>query len=285
MTGVTAGQWWAGGRSVELSIGGVPRQVFVRDEGAGPCLTLLHGYPASSLEWAGVWPALTEGHRVVTLDFLGHGASDKPAGHSYPLDEQAELVEAVWSHLDIAATAVVAYDYGAIITQILQTRRAPITAITYLNASLYPELYRPRPIQRLAPLPIVGAAVWRRFDERAFHRTWAAVFGSEHPLGPELAHEHWTALTRNDPRATASRAVLSYIRQRARRSDQLTATLAAATPTQFLWGSADPVSGRLTADALRHRLGNPNLTEYPGVGHVPHLEIPDQIAEAIMRHS
>jgi pimeloyl-ACP methyl ester carboxylesterase len=107
------------------------------------------------------------------------------------------------------------------------------------------------------------------FRRTAFHRTWAAVFGSEHPLEPELAHEHWTALTRDDPRATASRAVLSYIKQRARRADQLTATLTAATPTQFLWGLADPVSGHLIADALRHGLDNPNLTECPRVGHIP----------------
>jgi pimeloyl-ACP methyl ester carboxylesterase len=79
--------------------------------------------------------------------------------------------------------------------------------------------------------------------------------------------------------------VLSYIKQRALRADELAATLTAATPTQFLWELADPVSGRMIADALRHRLDNPNLTEYPTVGHAPHLEIHDLIAEAITHHS
>ena len=166
MSTAAAGEWWAHGRTLELTIGGARRRVFVREDGSGPCLTLLHGYPASSLEWAGVWALLSKTHRVIALDFLGYGASDKPARYGYPLDDQADLVQEVWRSLGVTNSAVVAYDYGAIITQILVARQAPITSITYLNASLYPELYRPRLIQRLAPfrcwVPRSGRALTRQ---------------------------------------------------------------------------------------------------------------------------
>lgn len=281
MSAAAAEKWWAHGRTLDVTIGGARRRVFVREDGSGPCLTLLHGYPASSLEWAGVWALLSKTHRVIALDFLGYGASDKPARYAYPLDDQADLVQEVWRSLGVTNSAVVAYDYGAIITQILVARQAPITSITYLNASLYPELYRPRLIQRLAPVPMLGAAIWKGFNEATFYRTWATVFSPEHPLDHSVAREHWKALTHGDPRATASRAVLSYMRQRARRADELAATLTQPVPTRFLWGGADPVSGPAIADALRARLDAPDLTEYPNVGHAPHLEIPDVIAAAI----
>lgn len=56
MSGVDA--WWAGGEHLTLSAG--DHRIFVRDEGSGPRLVLLHGFTDSSLEWAGVWPALVE---------------------------------------------------------------------------------------------------------------------------------------------------------------------------------------------------------------------------------
>lgn len=282
MIQVTAESWWAGGETVDLKIGASRRRLFIREGGEGPSLTLLHGYPASSLEWAEMWPTLTAGRRVIAIDFLGFGASDKPADYDYPLDDQAEAVEAVWRHLGVESSELVAYDYGGIVAQVLQARHAAISAITYLNGSLYPELYRPRTIQRLATVPGLGALIWSRFDEAAFFRSWGAVFGSVRPLTREMAREHWVALTRDDPKATASRRLLSYIAQRAARAEELTATLSSVTPTRFLWGSADPVSGQQVADALRERLPGADLTEYPDVGHAPHLEIPDQIAAAIL---
>lgn len=43
-----------------------------------PVVVLLHGYPGSSFEFAALWQELVRDFDVVTLDFLGCGASDKP---------------------------------------------------------------------------------------------------------------------------------------------------------------------------------------------------------------
>ena len=79
------------------SCGGAERAIFVRRMGDGPAMTLLHGYPSSSHDWAKVAPALRRAHRLLMPDFLGFGASDKPADHDYSLHEQADLVEALWA--------------------------------------------------------------------------------------------------------------------------------------------------------------------------------------------
>ena len=50
-----------------------------RPSGAPP-LVLLHGIGADRGEWALTLPLFARGRRVVAMDLLGHGSSDKPAG-------------------------------------------------------------------------------------------------------------------------------------------------------------------------------------------------------------
>jgi pimeloyl-ACP methyl ester carboxylesterase len=99
---VTAQEWWGGGANHALTIDGITRRVFICCAGSGPTVTLLHGFPGSSLEWSGAWERLIAEHRVIAVDLLGFGHSDKPRGHRYRLDHQADLVLAVWrrAHVD-----------------------------------------------------------------------------------------------------------------------------------------------------------------------------------------
>src|SRR5205807_8250945 len=90
--------------------------------GRGPAMTLLHGFPSSSHDWAKVAPALAERHALLLCDFLGFGASDKPSEHVYSLLEQADLVEALWAREGIASTRLVAHDYAVSVTQELLAR-------------------------------------------------------------------------------------------------------------------------------------------------------------------
>ena len=79
MSGLDA--WWSGGERVSLVVGERERTVFLRSGGEGPRMTLLHGFPSSSHDWAKVAPGLAEHHALLMFDFLGFGASEKPADH------------------------------------------------------------------------------------------------------------------------------------------------------------------------------------------------------------
>jgi pimeloyl-ACP methyl ester carboxylesterase len=48
--------------------------------------------------------------RVVTLDFLGWGRSDKPVGYAYTASNQTGDLDAVISHLQLASVVLVAHD-------------------------------------------------------------------------------------------------------------------------------------------------------------------------------
>ena len=118
-------------------------------------LVLVHGFPTSSWDWHAVWPALEARFRVVALDMLGYGLSDKPAGHDYSIFEQADLQEALLGRLGIGACHVLAHDYGDTVVQELLARRVEkkpgvgtFHSVCFLNGGLIPGFHRPRPIQR-----------------------------------------------------------------------------------------------------------------------------------------
>jgi hypothetical protein len=59
-------QWWSQGERVRLALlGGQDREIFVRRLGTGPAMTLLHGFPSSSHDWAELAPALAERHSLL----------------------------------------------------------------------------------------------------------------------------------------------------------------------------------------------------------------------------
>src|SRR5690349_12938738 len=95
MSGVD--RWWAAGEHVPLTLAGSERHIFVRRIGSGAAMTLLHGFPSSSHDWAKVASQLARDHALLLPDFLGFGASDKPREHEYSLHEQADLVQALWA--------------------------------------------------------------------------------------------------------------------------------------------------------------------------------------------
>ena len=61
------------------------------DEGPGPVVVLLHGFPLSRAMWAEQLPAIGAIYRVIAPDLRGHGESPAPEG-VYTMDEMADDV-------------------------------------------------------------------------------------------------------------------------------------------------------------------------------------------------
>src|SRR5213594_534647 len=163
--------WWSAGERLALVAGEREWRIFVRRMGEGPPMTLLHGFPSSSHDWARVAPALAERHSLVMPDLLGFGASDKPPDHEYSIHEQADLVEALWAREGTASTVLVAHDYGVSVAQELLARRAEgglgvdLSSVHLLNGGLYPDLHRPEPAQMALLDPEQGPKLSAQMNE------------------------------------------------------------------------------------------------------------------------
>ena len=93
----------------------VPREqgrLYERDyKGVGPAFVLMHGFPDNLHIWDDLIPYLVAGgRRVVTFDFLGFGASDKPSGATYSFNQQLGDLEAVVEVLALDKIVPVAHD-------------------------------------------------------------------------------------------------------------------------------------------------------------------------------
>ncbi|NXR73848.1 MEST protein, partial [Pycnonotus jocosus] len=103
--------------------------IFYRDSsgavGSSDIVVLLHGFPTSSYDWSKIWEGLTQRfHRVIALDFLGFGFSDKPRPHGYSIFEQATIVEGLLRHLGLRQHRInlLSHDYGDTVAQELLHR-------------------------------------------------------------------------------------------------------------------------------------------------------------------
>ena len=279
--------WWSEGERVRLVLGEVDREIFVRRLGAGPAMTLLHGFPSSSYDWAKVAPVLAERHALLAPDFLGFGASDKPPDHDYTLHEQADLVEALWEREGVRSTVLVAHDYAVSVAQELLARRSEgalavdLVGVHLLNGGLYPELHRPEPVQTalLDPEqgPKISAALTRELFVKALEPTFAE--------GADVASDGgdiWQATSRDAGHLIAHR-LIRYIADRRRHGERWIAALETTdVPLAFVWGMLDPVSGAHMAQRIRERLPAAPFLALDDVGHWPPLEAPERVAPALL---
>ena len=170
------------------------RRIFWRQGGErnAPALVLIHGFPTSSSDWAPVWRELEKDYRLVALDMLGFGYSSKPVGHHYSIFEQADIHEALLTHLGIGDYHALAHDYGDTVAQELLARQlesapaAGLRSVCFLNGGLFPETHRPLPIQKLLMSPI-GPLVARLSTRRSL-----GAEALRRALQPLTDHNRWS---------------------------------------------------------------------------------------------
>jgi len=81
------------------------------DSGEGTAIVLLHGFLENKTMWKEYVDLFAEKYRVVTIDLLGHGASDS-LGYVHTMEENASAVKEVLNHLKIAKAIVVGHSMG-----------------------------------------------------------------------------------------------------------------------------------------------------------------------------
>ena len=81
----------------------------------GSTVLLLHGISCSVLEWEHTIAALATQHRVIALDLLGCGLSDKPLDADYDMLSQAKFVFAFMDAMGLNAVSMVGNSMGGCI--------------------------------------------------------------------------------------------------------------------------------------------------------------------------
>jgi haloalkane dehalogenase len=201
-------------------------RVHYLDEGNGEVILCLHGEPTWSFLYRKMIPILSKDHRVVAMDFIGFGRSDKPRDkQDYSFRMHKDTLASFIEELKLERISLVVQDWGGLIGLTVASEMPHrIARLIVMNTGL--------PIGE-EPMPDAFLS-WRKFAERLSDLPIGQVIrmGVAHPekLTPDIiaAYEApfpdasykagaavWpllVPLSPNDPGAAemkAARAVLS----------------------------------------------------------------------------
>lgn len=85
------------------------------DEGTGPVLLMVHGNPTWSFAWRHLIRELSRNYRVIAVDHLGCGFSEKPQSDEYTLAKHIRRLRTVVESLDLHDITLFAHDWGGAI--------------------------------------------------------------------------------------------------------------------------------------------------------------------------
>ena len=147
-----------------LPTAGSPELHYV-DEGQGSqCVLCVHGNPTWSFYYREVVLAQRGHARVVAVDNLGCGLSDKPQDYPYDLTHHIANLVALVKHLDLQRITLVVHDWGGAIglgAALEMPER--IAGLMILNTAAFPPPYIPLRIAACR-LPLVGNWAMRRLN-------------------------------------------------------------------------------------------------------------------------
>jgi haloalkane dehalogenase len=271
-------------------------KIYARDHaGAGPAFVLMHGFPDNLHIWDDLVPYLVaSGRRVVTFDFLGFGASDKPAGAAYSFKQQLGDLEAVVEGLGLKKIVPVAHDSSGMATlNYALTRPDGVDSVIMLNSAysedatvLWPEmitLFATRSMQALA------IAIAQSPEQFGWLLKWQQKKFVD-PL-PEGQKPHFNAfigplISDNfiaQPSAGPAFVQLAaeFFDEHARNAKHLPELETLDIPVKLIWGQYDPYITVAVAERRRSQLKNASLTVIPA-GHWLQADKPAQVAKAML---
>ena len=254
--------------------------------GEGPPLLLVHGFPTCSWDWGLIWDELSRHYSLIACDMLGYGLSAKPRS-GYSIHLQADLQEALLSHLKITEWDALVHDYGVSVGQEMLARQldgsgaAGLGQMLFLNGGIFPDQHRPRPSQKLGTSPL-GFLVSRFASRKGFGKGFSEVFGPDTKPSQAELDAFWEFIAEKN----GHRIFHKLLHYMADRREHESRWVAALEHTQsrigFINGALDPVSGEHTYRKWCKVLPNARHHLLPTIGHYPHVEAPDEVTAKVL---
>jgi haloalkane dehalogenase len=240
----------------EFEAGGV--RSFVREEGEGEHVVLMHGIPVSSFLYRKVLPLLAErGLRGVAFDLPGLGLAEKPGGFDYSWSGLGRWTGEAINGLEIDRCHLVLHDIGGPIGLEWALRnRDSVRSLTVLDTLIDVAHFRRVWTMNLASPPVIGP-LWVATIRPPVAR-WLFYMQGIGDRSATPAHEvdAHIALLHHDDGGTSFRKIVRGFEPTEEKERFYTEGLReAGWPATILWGSRDPALGNDRRRAIEDVLG------------------------------
>ena len=248
-----------------------------------PVMLLIHGFSASTYTWNVVAPMFAEaGYRVIAVDLLGHGYSEKPGWFDYKVASQARMIHRFMNLLGIGKATIVASSYGGAVASWFALDEPERVDKLVLVGAVINDRPMSHPVPKVLTQPGVGDAMTPFVvDSRAFvkFRMQGNLDPSNHHL---ITEERIDAILRPLKAKDAHRALLTTLRnwdaERIERDAHLI-----EKPTLLIWGENDQVIPKGNGEKLYDRVLDSKFIVIKDCGHLPQEEEPRLFVELVLQ--
>jgi pimeloyl-ACP methyl ester carboxylesterase len=269
----------ADGRIFKLPDGDL--QVVDHNPQGGSPIVLIHCFSCAINWWDGMVPILERNHRVIALDLLGHGGSEKP-GSGYTPPNQAKVVAEALDRLQVSGATVVGHSLGGSVTAALAEQdpelvgRAVIIDMPPDNS--YGDLGS---IAGLAFQPLIGPALWRIKPDFSIREGLGVAFAPDYDV-PDAFVEDVKRMTYTSYDDSPG-GVDDYLGEEP--LDQRMA--ASGQPLMVLMGAEEQIVNDPERALKQYKAAVPTAETHliAGAGHSPNVEKPALVAKLVDRFS
>ena len=248
------------------------------DAGSGPPLILLHGMFGDHLDWAPVLGPLSLTHRVIALDLPGFGDSAKP-DTAYDSGMFVAALDQLFRECGLAAATLVGNSFGGQVAMLYALERPDrVEALVLIDSGgfyRYSEADRAATIARMPGgwLRWVNGIVFRKLFEPLFVRTNADTEAYVAKQEAKPGRPDWPQMVDAAIQTIKLHTELCFLDELGR----------FGCPVLILWGENDQVVPVEHGRAAVARFANARMIEIGGCGHVPQIEYPARVIDAIRR--
>ena len=276
---------------------GTDRFVLVRDYnihyvevGEGEPVLLIPGAFTTYRTWNGVLLDLSPHYRVLAIDYVGVGDSDKPElGFHYTVEEQADVIAEMIGALRLSKVNVVGASYGGAVALNLAARYPDLVnkiVCVEGGALITPEALNYGKLGTLLEWPILGDIIWGFMKSGLFDRT----------TGRSMMGAAWETLTPEERKVitgivsanlkTASRSSwMSIYRVITDRIDFIQALEHTQVPILYVYGEDSRYRAVVDMNVRNFEAHIPSIEiiAFKSGTHELHLQYPHDVARIILR--
>jgi pimeloyl-ACP methyl ester carboxylesterase len=248
----------------------------VREDGQrdGTPLVLLHGFAGSMHWWTPLAERLRSDFRLIRIDELGHGGSEKP-DDGYSIEHQAEQVARVLSALRVEKAVIVGHSMGGeVATAFAEHNLARVKGLVLIDTRSKKDAGELPFLARLGFVPVLGEAIRRVAPDGMVRKGVEKAFAPGYDV-PDQFVQDFNRMTYSS--YDASHNATDDFSEKRGVADRL-ATL--RKPLLAIQGAKDQLVDPDTVENFR-RVPNAKIASVPNAGHSPMVEQPSETARLI----
>lgn len=271
LTMAELGRSQAGLQQQQTTAADVP-MAYLERPGSGPVVMLVHGFSANKDTWLRFAAELPADWHLIIPDLAGHGDTPAPANGDYGLIAQTDRLQALAQTLQLPPFHIIGSSMGGAISTLYASRYPhQLASLTLMNAA---GMDAPHPSEFMQALaqghnPLIAT------DEASFEARWDMLMSQPPllpwPLRPAMIRQ---TLARQSLNEAIFAGMLATREQLAGDDFGQQLRTQAQMPVLILWGEEDRILDVSAAAVFKEHLPQAETGIFPGVGHLPMIEIP-----------